>query len=41
MLYLSIRLNFMNNKEAEVLIEKTNEISKMLHGLIKSNYSSY
>ncbi|WGD35526.1 four helix bundle protein [Olleya sp. YS] len=36
MLYLSIRLNFLNKEEAILLIENTNEISKMLHGLIKS-----
>ncbi|MBT8302871.1 MAG: four helix bundle protein, partial [Bacteroidia bacterium] len=36
MLYLSIRLNFIEKKEAQLLIEDTNEISRMLHGLIKS-----
>lgn len=36
MLYLSIRLGFIENDEARRLIENTNEISKMLHGLIKS-----
>lgn len=36
MLYLSIRLNFINNNKANELIENTNEISKMLHGLLKS-----
>ena len=36
MLYLSIRLNYLNKDQAENLIENTNEISKMLHGLIKS-----
>ena len=36
MLYLSIRLHYLNRLEAENLIEKTNEISKMLNGLIKS-----
>jgi four helix bundle protein len=36
MLYLSIRLNYLDKTEAENLIENTNEISKMLHGLIKS-----
>ena len=36
MLYLSIRLNYLNKIEAESLIENTNELSKMLYGLIKS-----
>ena len=36
MLYLSIRLNYLDKVEAESLIENTNELSKMLHGLIKS-----
>ena len=36
MLYLSIRLSFIQRVEANLLIENTNEISKMLHGLIKS-----
>lgn len=36
MLYLSTSLNFLNEKESSGLIDKTNEISKMLHGLIKS-----
>ena len=36
MFYLSIRLNFIKEKEAQLLIEDTNEISRMLHGLIKS-----
>ncbi|WP_298900682.1 four helix bundle protein [uncultured Psychroserpens sp.] len=36
MLYLSLRLGFINKLEVDKLIEKTNEISKMLHGLIKS-----
>ncbi len=36
MLYLSIRLNFLDKEESRELIDKTNEISKMLYGLIKS-----
>ncbi len=36
MLYLSIRLNYIQKKEADKLIENTNEVSRMLHGLIKS-----
>lgn len=36
MLYISIRLNFISKQQANELIEKTNEVSKMLHGLIKS-----
>jgi len=36
MLYLSIRLNYIDKNEAKNLIENTNEVSKMLHGLIKS-----
>jgi four helix bundle protein len=36
MLYLSISLNFLSQDESRELIEMTNEISKMLHGLIKS-----
>ncbi len=36
MLYLSIRLGFIEKKEAEKLIDNTNEISRMLHGLLKS-----
>lgn len=36
MLYLSIRLDFIEKNMADILIERTNEISKMLHGLIKS-----
>ena len=36
MLYLSKRLNFLNNKEANSLIQDSNEITKMLYGLIKS-----
>lgn len=36
MLYLSVRLNYINNADAQSLIESTNEISKMLFGLIKS-----
>jgi len=36
MLYLSSRLNFISKEEVNDLIERTNEISKMLNGLIKS-----
>ncbi|MBC2844193.1 four helix bundle protein [Winogradskyella flava] len=36
MLYISVRLNSIGKQEADELIERTNEISKMLHGLIKS-----
>lgn len=36
MLYLSQRLNLLNDKEANVLIQDSNEIAKMLYGLIKS-----
>lgn len=36
MLYLSIRLNFIEKELAEKLINNSNEISRMLFGLIKS-----
>ncbi|MEN8857604.1 MAG: four helix bundle protein [Flavobacteriaceae bacterium] len=36
MLYLAVKLNFISDKIAEDLIEKSNEIAKMLSGLIKS-----
>ncbi len=36
MLYLSVRLNFLSLEEAEKLINQTNEISKIIRGLIKS-----
>ena len=36
MLYLSIRLAFIEKIEADKLIERTNEISRMLFGLIQS-----
>ncbi|WP_282041676.1 four helix bundle protein [Winogradskyella flava] len=36
MIYISVRLNYIGKQEADELIERTNEISKMLHGLIKS-----
>lgn len=36
MLYLAVRLNFISNDKSEILIEKSNEISKMIYGLIKS-----
>jgi len=29
-------LNFISKQQANEVIEKTNEVSKMLHGLIKS-----
>lgn len=35
-LYLSVRLKFLDEKLSNELIDRTNEISKMLHGLIKS-----
>ncbi|WP_289060757.1 four helix bundle protein [uncultured Zobellia sp.] len=36
MLYLSKRLNFLDSEETSKLIEQSNEISKMLFGLIQS-----
>ncbi|AWX44087.1 hypothetical protein HME9304_01087 [Flagellimonas maritima] len=36
MLYLSERLNYIDKKKSGILIEKTNEISKMLYAFIKS-----
>ena len=36
MLYLAVRLNFISDEVSTVLIEKFNEIAKMLSGLIKS-----
>lgn len=36
MLYLSVRLNYINENKANILIENTNKISNMLRGLIKS-----
>ena len=36
MLHLSIRLNFLEKEMAEKLISNSNEISRMLFGLIKS-----
>ncbi|MEQ6124996.1 four helix bundle protein [Pseudotenacibaculum sp. MALMAid0570] len=36
MLYLAIRLKFLTQKEASRLIENSNEIAKMISGLIKS-----
>lgn len=36
MLYLSIKLEFINRTVAEEIIEQTNEISRLLYGLIKS-----
>ncbi len=36
MLYLSIRLEYLNEKKAYQLIEQANEISKITHGLINS-----
>lgn len=36
MIYLSKRLEYLNSDKAKELIEKSNEISRMLHGLIKS-----
>ena len=36
MLYLAVRLKFISDEISEDLIEKSNEIAKMLSGLIKS-----
>jgi four helix bundle protein len=36
MLYLSTKLGYINADDVNDLIDRTNEISKMLHGLIKS-----
>ena len=36
MLYLAVRLNFISDENTELLLEKSNEIAKMLFGLIKS-----
>jgi four helix bundle protein len=36
MLYLAVRLNFISDEISENLINKSNEIAKMLFGLIKS-----
>jgi four helix bundle protein len=36
MLYLSERLNYLDENQSKVLIEKSNEISRMLYGLIQS-----
>lgn len=36
MLYLAYRLNFLNVEAKNALIDKTNEISKIITGLIKS-----
>ncbi len=36
MLYLSTRLNYISSENADGLIHKSNEISKMLFGLIQS-----
>ncbi len=36
MIYLSIKLNLLAKKNAEQIIEMTNEVSKLLYGLIKS-----
>ena len=36
MLYLAVRLNFISDEVSKDLIEKSNEIAKMLFGLIKS-----
>jgi hypothetical protein len=35
MLYLTERLNFFRQEQTKLLIEKTNEISKIIRGLIK------
>ncbi|WP_394759255.1 four helix bundle protein [Flavobacterium sp.] len=36
MLYLSVQLNFISSDKVEKLINQTNEISKIIRGLIKS-----
>ncbi|WP_340077344.1 four helix bundle protein [Leptobacterium sp. I13] len=36
MLYLAEKLTFISAKKSEQMIEKSNEISKMIYGLIKS-----
>ncbi len=36
MLYLAEKLKYLNSKQSKGLIEKSNEISKMLYGLINS-----
>lgn len=36
MLYLAIRLEFVNNEKYKSLLDSTNQISKMLYGLINS-----
>ena len=36
MLYLAVRLNFISDENSELLLKKSNEIAKMLFGLIRS-----
>ncbi|MGG8496062.1 hypothetical protein ACQY1Q_06575 [Tenacibaculum sp. TC6] len=36
MLYLAVRLHFIKETDSHKLIEKSNEISRMIFGLIKS-----
>lgn len=36
MLYLAIKLKLIEKKKADLLIDATNEVSKLLYGLIKS-----
>ncbi|WP_375325600.1 four helix bundle protein [Flagellimonas sp. GZD32] len=36
MIYLSVRLNLLSKVKADEIIESTNEVSRMLYGLIKS-----
>ncbi len=36
MIYLSVRLNLLAKEKADQIIEMTNEVSKLLYGLIKS-----
>jgi four helix bundle protein len=36
MLYLAVRLDFISDQVSKDLIDKSNEIAKMLSGLIKS-----
>ena len=39
MLYLSYRLNYLNNEQSKQLILKTEEVSRIIRGLIKAIYA--
>ena len=39
MLYLSHRLNYLNNEKSKQLILKTEEVSRIIRGLIKAIYA--